>query len=81
MRIVRRCASTRTVAAPKTGGLRMPTVTQECGTDAVSNWSWAASREDQRQGHLDDVVLSTSPLISVLPSTAPPTTKMIDPVR
>ena len=35
-RIVRRCASTRTAAAPKTGRLGMPTVTQECGTDAVS---------------------------------------------
>jgi hypothetical protein len=38
-------------------------------------------KEHQRRGHLDDVVLSTSPLISVLPSTAPPTTKTIDPVR
>jgi hypothetical protein len=38
-------------------------------------------KEDQRQGHLDDVVLSTSPLISVRPSTAPPRTKTIGPVR
>jgi hypothetical protein len=81
IRIVRRCASTRTAAAPKTGGLGMPTVTQECGTDAVSNWSWAASREHQCQGQLDDVVLSTSPLISVCPSTASPTTKTIGRVR
>ena len=37
--------------------------------------------EHQRQGHLDDVVLSTSPLISVRPSTASPTTKTIGRVR
>jgi hypothetical protein len=37
-------------------------------------------KEHQRQGHLDDVVLSTSPLISVRPSTAPPTMKTIGPV-